>query len=186
MNIKRAGIGLILALMVIGIFISLSKGMNKNISDDFSLINLEPQQNMDDYPLPFMTLIDKDGKTFTTKELEGNVLFINFWATWCGPCKQEMPTIQELKDYVGEGADIKFLMIDVDKKMEQSIRYMDSNGFDFEVLMLEGNIPTEIFNGALPTTVIVNKKGNVEGVVEGYSDYSTPQVKAAIDALLAE
>ena len=127
---------------------------------------------------------DEEGKTVSLNSLKGKVVFINFWATWCPPCIHEMPSINELKKSLNDNDDIVFLMVDVDNKMEQSSAFMKENGYDLPVYVPASEIPSDYLGGAIPTTVILDKNGNIAARMEGGRDYSDPQIAKGLNELV--
>lgn len=127
---------------------------------------------------------DETGKTVTLSALKGKVVFINFWATWCPPCKAEMPTINELRKKFKGNDDIVFLMVDVDGKIEKSKAFMAENNYDLPVYAPKSSIPSEFLGNAIPTTVILDKNGKMAGRVEGGMDYSAPEVIKSLKTLI--
>lgn len=125
---------------------------------------------------------DSNGKVVSLNSLKGKVVFINFWATWCPPCIHEMPSINDMKKSFEGNDNIEFLMVDVDSRIEQSTAFMNKNDYDLPVYIPVGEIPSEYLGGAIPTTVVLNKKGEMVGRMEGGRDYTDPQIiKALID-----
>lgn len=129
---------------------------------------------------------DEEGKTVSLDALKGKVVFINFWATWCPPCIREMPSIDELKDSFKESDDIVFLMVDVDNKMEKSSAFMKENDYDLPVYVPASNIPSDFLRGAIPTTVIIDKKGEMVARMEGGRNYRDPQIIKALKELVED
>lgn len=127
---------------------------------------------------------DKKGKTVSISSLKGKVVFINFWATWCPPCIHEMPSINDLKKSFKENNDIVFLMVDVDGEIDKSSKWMKDNKFDLPVYVPAGNIPSDYLGGAIPTTVILDKKGEMVARIEGGRDYADPQIVKALGELV--
>lgn len=127
---------------------------------------------------------DKDGKTVSLSSLKGKVVFINFWATWCPPCIQEMPTINELKGKYKGNDDIVFLMVDVDNKMEKSTAFMEKNKYDLPVYVPASNIPSEYLGSSIPTTVILDKSGDMIARIEGGRDYTSPEIIKVVNELV--
>src|SRR5699024_10499884 len=100
----------------------------------------EPRQNSDvisagSYDLP---MIDQNGKPANLKDLQGRVVFINFWATWCAPCVAEMPNINALYQTYEDDGKVAFVMISVDENFDKAISFIDRKGFDFDVFKAEG------------------------------------------------
>ncbi|SHH77870.1 TlpA family protein disulfide reductase [Flavobacterium johnsoniae] len=135
---------------------------------------------------PDLKLKDENGKTISLKSLKGKVVFINLWATWCPPCIQEMPSINELWKTFKDNKDLVFLMIYVDGKIEKSKEWMKSKKFDLPVYVPDGEIPRELFSGSIPTTIIVDKQNNIITRQVGGADYSSKEVVEMIKKLLSK
>lgn len=126
----------------------------------------------------------EDGKIVALGSLKGKVVFINFWATWCPPCIQEMPSINELKKSFNGNQDIVFLMIDVDSEMEKSSAFMKENSYDLPVYVPASEIPSDFLGSAIPTTVILDKSGQIAARMEGGRDYTNPDIVKALNELI--
>ena len=100
-----------------------------------------------------MTFRKEDGELLNLSESKEKVYFINFWATWCPPCRAEMPSINKLASKIENKDKISFIMVDVDNKMEASVKYMKKHSYNLQVYSSVSPIPEQIFNGTLPTTV---------------------------------
>ncbi len=129
---------------------------------------------------------DENGRVVSLNSLKGKVVFINFWATWCPPCIHEMPSINDMKRSFEGNDHIEFLMVDVDSKIEQSSAFMNKNNYNLPVYIPASEIPSDYLGGAIPTTVILNKKGEMVGRMEGGRDYSDPQIISALNELTKE
>ena len=124
--------------------------------------------------VPF-ELKDQYGKTHTLSEYKGKVIFLNFWATWCPPCRAEMPDIQKLYERSpkeGEGAVIVLGVASPklgNEKDEAGIKaIMDKNGYTYPVLMdAKGELFSAYGIRAIPTTFMIDREGNVYGRVQG-------------------
>lgn len=121
-------------------------------------------------------MTDQYGNTHTLAQYEGKVIFLNFWATWCGPCRNEMPDIQKLyEEYASQGEDAEVVILGVaapgfgqEGSQEEIVSFMEENGYTYPVLM-DGT--GEMFSwygiSAFPTTFMIDKEGNVYGYVTG-------------------
>lgn len=127
---------------------------------------------------------NENGKTISLRSLKGKVVFINFWATWCGPCIHEMPSINNLKQLYKGNKTIEFLMVDVDNKMAKSSAFMLQNKYDLPVFVPTGNIPSEYLGNSIPTTVILDKSGDIIARIEGGRDYMSPEIITALNELI--
>lgn len=127
---------------------------------------------------------DKNGETVSLSSLKGKVVFINFWATWCPPCIQEMPSINELKQSFKGNEDIIFLMVDVDNKIEKSTAFMEDKKYDLPVYVPTSEIPSNYLGGSIPTTVILDKSGDMIARMEGGRDYTSPEIIKVLNELV--
>lgn len=125
------------------------------------------------------TLTDQYGNEHTLSDYKGKVVFLNFWATWCPPCKKELPDIEELyKDYNLNEGDVIFLGItnptsadypnNSDVSKDEIMEFLKDNEYTFPVLFDEtGEILRDYSISAFPTTFMIDKEGNILGYVPG-------------------
>ena len=130
-------------------------------------------------PAPDFTLVAQNGETHTLSDYNGKVVFLNFWATWCPPCKDEMPDIEALYEAQGLNAgDVVVLGIanpktdeypnNSDGTVQDVTDFLSQNGYTYPVVM---DTTGEVFSAygitAFPTTFMIDKDGNVFGYVRG-------------------
>ncbi len=127
-----------------------------------------------DIPAPDFTLQDQYGNTHTLSDYKGKTVFLNFWATWCPPCRAEMPEIQEIYEEYGENAsDVIILGIagpdyGQEGSAEDIADFLSENGYTYPVVMDEGGLYAYLYGiSAYPTTFMIDKDGNVYGYVAG-------------------
>jgi thiol-disulfide isomerase/thioredoxin len=109
--------------------------------------------------LPEFSIADLAGRTWELRNLKGKATFINFWATWCGPCRGEHPGIQELYDRTRERADVQVLTFSVDDDAASARQYMKEKGYTFPVVCAP-ELADKLFPYAgLPTSFVVNPQG---------------------------
>lgn len=120
-------------------------------------------------------LQDQYGNTHTLEDYKGKTIFLNFWATWCPPCRAEMPDIQKLyEDYSGEG-DEALIVLGVaapemgQEKDGEGIRaFLEENGYTYPVLMdTSGELFSSYGIRAFPTTFMIDRDGNIFGYISG-------------------
>ena len=132
---------------------------------------------------PGIKFADAGGRETDLSEKRGKVMFINFWATWCPPCRAEMPSINALYNKVKANKNIEFYMVDVDSKTEKSLKFMSQKKFDLPVHAPASFIPAEIFDGNLPTTVVISAEGKVVYHHIGMADYDHPDFLTFLNSL---
>lgn len=125
-----------------------------------------------------------DGRMGTTAGLMGKVVFINFWASWCPPCLAEMPSMYELYTKLKDDDRFVFLFMNEDEDKSKAVQYLEENHFTMPLYNHTGNIPNEIFNGTLPTTIIINKEGKLVLKHEGMAGYNTDAFMKQLKELL--
>jgi peroxiredoxin len=133
------------------------------------------------------TLPSLDGKTVSLASYRGNVVLLSFWATWCGPCKQELPSIQALYEKLkGKGLTIVAVDLMEDQKTVQD--FVKAHGMTFPVLIDgSGKVGSTYDAGSIPTNYLVDRKGKVLARVVGYDgvDWTSPERLALFEKLLS-
>jgi thiol-disulfide isomerase/thioredoxin len=127
---------------------------------------------------------DAGGAVRSTADLKGKVVFINFWATWCPPCRAEMPSLNALYNEFKGDERFVFLFISEDDDLSKAQRYLEENGFTVPLVTRAGNLPAELYSGTLPTTVVLDKEGSVVFKHEGVAGYNTSRFKQQLRDLL--
>ena len=129
-------------------------------------------------PAPDFTLTDQFGKTHTLSDYQGQVVFLNFWATWCGPCQREMPDIQAMYEDLGlNEEDVVVLAVanpksdqypyNQDVSEDEVKRFLEGNGYTYPVAMdTTGEVFAAYGVRAFPTTFMIDREGNVFGYVD--------------------
>jgi len=116
---------------------------------------------------------DAKGKPATTADLKGKVVFINFWASWCPPCRAEMPSLKNLYQKFKDDDRFVFLFMNEDEDKNKAIEYLEKNSFTIPLFYSSGNVPREIFSGSLPTTIVLDKEGKIVLKHQGMAGYDT-------------
>lgn len=129
---------------------------------------------------------EESGKLINVSELKGKVVFINFWASWCPPCRAEFPSIQKFYEKYKGNIEIVFLTVNLDEDSAKGKFYLEKEKFSIPFLIPNGDIPTEYFSGSLPTTVVLDKTGKIRMHHSGMADYSKDSFYEEIDQLLKE
>lgn len=131
---------------------------------------------------PGFTLPDLGGKMISTADYRGKVVLINFWATWCGPCRQEIPDFIELyKQYQPQGFEI--LGVSMDAQGAPVVTpYVQSAGITYPVLIGNADVSRLYEVTALPTTIVLDRKGKMSNRLVGAQNRET--VEALVKSLL--
>ena len=128
---------------------------------------------------PDFTLVDQYGEEHTLSDYKGKVVFLNFWATWCPPCREEMPDIEALyKEYGENSEDLVILSVanpktkdnpnNNDKTIEEVTKFMEDNGYSYPALMdTTGDVLLQYYITAFPTTFMIDREGRVIGYANG-------------------
>lgn len=142
----------------------------------------EPAAHRPSEPAGF-SFRDGKGNIISTTGLKGKVVFINFWATWCPPCRAEMPSLNELYNQFKTDEQFVFLFLNEDNDPAKATAYLQSNGFAMPLLTSAGKVPPEIYSGTLPTTVVLNKEGKIVYRHDGLAKYNTAEFINQLKAL---
>lgn len=126
---------------------------------------------------------DASGKKVSLSSLQGKVVFVNFWATWCPPCIKEMPSIQALKEKM-KGKDVVFLLVDIDGNYEKAKAFMDKRNLDLPVYTPATTVSSTYLGTSIPTTVIFDKKGNMIQRIVGSVDFASEEVEKFMNQVL--
>jgi thiol-disulfide isomerase/thioredoxin len=137
-------------------------------------------------PLPKVVFRNGDGRQTSLAEFHGKTVLLNVWATWCGPCRREMPTLDRLQGILG-GADFEVLALSIDRAGPEAVRefyrkigiknlslYVDSSGKASGALGVVG----------IPATLLVDPNGKEIGRLVGPADWDTPEMVAYLKAHL--
>ena len=133
--------------------------------------------------------LDQYGRIHRLSSYKGKVIFLNAWATWCGPCKSEMPEIEELYNKYKDSEDVVILSVAFPQKNgEGNIAYIKSfmkeNGYTYPVLFdTTSKLSSSLGISAFPTTFFFNKKGNIYGYIPGAM--SLEKMEMAIEQTLS-
>jgi thiol-disulfide isomerase/thioredoxin len=127
---------------------------------------------------------DASGRLTTTADLKGKVIFINFWASWCPPCRAEMPSLNELYKKLKDDDRFVFLFMNEDDDKRKAVEYLKKNGFTIPLCNSAGEVPFEIFGGTLPTTIVLDKDGRIVMNHTGMAGYNTDGFMKQLKELL--
>ena len=132
-------------------------------------------------PAPNFSLPDRSGRTFSLSDFRGRPLLVDFWATWCGPCRETMPEVERLhRKYRGQ---LQVVGINIEGNSQDVLRYLDEGGYTFPVLFDSGNwdssVATSYGVSSIPRTFLIDRNSRV--LYDGHPQrLSEEQIQAAI------
>jgi thiol-disulfide isomerase/thioredoxin len=133
---------------------------------------------------PDFKLPTPEGATLALEQFRGKVVFLNFWATWCPPCRVEMPAMERLhKEFKDQG--LAMLAVDVKESSNEVARFMKQFRLSFPaVLDADGDVTIRYRVSGLPTTYLIDRSGRVVGAAVGPRNWASPEAMALIRSLL--
>ena len=137
-------------------------------------------------PAPDYAFQDGAGKTLKIADFKGKVVVLNTWATWCAPCKAEMPTLAKLaKAYEGKPVEVVVVSIDEAEKAQAAAIFIAQNAPLKFYIDPAKKLVFRINAAGTPTTVIYGKDGLEKARVSGDADWTSPEARALVDQALA-
>lgn len=130
------------------------------------------------------TIKNLEGEIVNMETFKGKVVFLNLWATWCGPCRVEMPSIEALYNSVDKDK-VAFVMLSLDKteNFRKVVKYVGDKEFTFPVYVVDKGLTTQLNVPSIPTTFIIGKDGKIKRKEVGAANYDTPKFKQFIESL---
>jgi peroxiredoxin len=153
--------------------------------DQKTLSRLGLQEISGQNEAPDFTLLSLEGKQVSLKDYRGQVVFINFWATWCEPCKKEFPEMEKLySEYKAKGLTILAVSIDVGGEKDVKA-FAEKMGATFPILLsTKGTITSAYWTWGTPTSYLIDRNGKILGRAIGPRDWNGAEYRTAFDALL--
>lgn len=140
---------------------------------------------MQNQKAPDFTLKDMQGKNVSLSDFKGRIVLVNFWATWCPPCIEEMPSMEKLHQKF-KGEDFVLLAVNTEENGKQMVEtFLKKNPFTFTIL-LDGDAKVQqLFNVfRLPETVIINRHGEIVTKVLGGRDWMDKEILRILDFMV--
>lgn len=129
-------------------------------------------------PVPALAFRDGDGRSLTLDDFQGRVVVLNVWATWCGPCRVEMPTLDNLHAKLG-GADLEVLALSIDRAGPEAVReFFDEIGIKHLRLYIDptGETLNMLDVAGIPTTLLIDRQGRELGRLIGAAEWDSPEM----------
>jgi len=136
---------------------------------------------------PVFTLATIGGGNVSLEDFRGKIVFLNFWATWCVPCREEMPGMEKLWSAYGDH-DFVIIAVAADKGSPDNVRrFANRLGISFPVLLdLKGSVRNSYEVSALPTTYVIGADGKISGRIIGAIDWDMAMFRELIDMLSSD
>ncbi len=131
-------------------------------------------------------LSEVGSQSFNISAFRGKVVLVDFWATWCPPCAQSMPFLNNLRNELKDQG-FEIVAINVDEDVEQTKRFLEVHRVDYPILMdPKGQCPAAFDVQAMPSSYFVDKTGKVRAVHQGYRDSDQAEIRRQVLQLLRE
>lgn len=163
---NKIGILLLIICAIFGVFCQ-NKAGNKPVTtgNDFTLNSL-------------------DGEEYTLSKLKGKVIIVDFWATWCPPCRREVP---HLVSFYEKYRDKGLIILGVSAEERQTLEaFRKENNVNYPILLGNNEVFQRFGVRSIPHTLFIDKKGNVRKTQIGYSDDFLPEFESLIETLINE
>ncbi len=150
---------------------------------------LEPPKGIRHYEIgaaPSFSVTDMDGEPFELASTRGQWVFLHFWASWCGPCRKEMPSIQKLEKAFEEPG-LQIVLINTAEDEDTIFSFLGEIGMDMNSLMDRDGLVTEKFKPrGLPTTILIDRDGKIQYQAIGGREWHQPLYMNFLRQLIAE
>ncbi|MFT4855562.1 MAG: thiol-disulfide isomerase/thioredoxin [Algoriphagus sp.] len=121
--------------------------------------------------------LDFEGREIDLESYKGKTLFINLWASWCGPCRAEMPHISELYKSLENEPTIEFLLVGLDNDIEKSRKFLEGKSWSFPTAHASFGLNSSLQSSSIPTTLVVSPAGKIIFYQEGMSNFNTDEFR---------
>lgn len=140
-------------------------------TEDFEAANLD------------FTFADESGRVQSLNDFEGDVIFLNVWATWCPPCIAEMPSIHSLYNDFKDDENISFILVSMDDEFEKAQEFMENRDYDLPIYHYRTKAAGTYQSSVIPTTYIISRDSEIVVQKEGFAKYDTEEFKTFLTEL---
>lgn len=137
-------------------------------------------------PVPDVSLPLAKGGQVTLSQLRGQIVLLNFWASWCGPCREEFPVLDSLyREHHEQG--LVLIGVDIDAYPEDALPFLKKHPTSFPIARdADGAVSSRFFLDSMPMSVLVDRRGNIRWIHRGFNAGDDREYAVQIDALLRE
>jgi len=131
---------------------------------------------------------DNNDEVIKLSDLKGKVVILDFWATWCGPCRETIPHIEAIYEkYKDKGVEVIGINMDESSKINAVVEFIKTNGMKYQVISdAKGNVASQYGVTSIPRFFIIDKKGNIDKMFIGYDPDMEIKIGNEVDELLKE
>jgi len=180
----NAGLGLCLLVALATVSLTLKTGLDPGEGFDIGAAAANASSLMDQ-PAPEFALKNLKDETVSLKQQQGQVVLLNFWATWCGPCKLEMPHLQKFYDKYKEKG-LVVLAVSTDKAQKAVPPFIEEHKYTFPVLYSDGTVESSYSVYGVPIVYLVDRQGAIRYKHMGYTPNNMLELEVEIRKLLDE
>ena len=179
---------ILLLILALAVLLIVAAVFYNRLGTDAAPDNLAEEETASDSaenPAPDITVTDRDGNAVALSDLRGKPVILNFWASWCGPCKNEMPDFEEA--YLEYGEEIQFLMVNCTDGYQETVEgasaFIDEAGYTFPVYFDTDRSAASTYGASsIPMTFFIDREGNLAAYAKGMLDRDSLQ--KGIDKIL--
>lgn len=173
-------------ILLAAFFLFATVSCNNSQTEESTAANNEQKQSSTDsnmasaaIQVPAFSIQDINGNLVNLQNLKGKKLFVNFWASWCPPCKREMPSIEKLYQSV-DSSKVRFVLVSFDDRFEKAKNYVSSKGLKLPIYYPAENPPALFDVQGIPATFIFNESGELIKRIDGGENYDTKEYKTLL------
>ncbi len=122
------------------------------------------------------SLISFEGNEINFSEFKGKTILLNLWASWCPPCRAEMPTIQNLYDEI-QNKKVVFVLLSLDDDQQKAKQFVKNKNYNMPFYFLKNGIPQTYSSGTIPTTFVISPQGKIISKEVGMAKYDSDNFK---------
>jgi thiol-disulfide isomerase/thioredoxin len=138
--------------------------------------------------MPELQFTDAEGQSRTLADFHGKVILLNLWATWCYPCRKEMPALDQLQASLGGGPDFEVVPLSIDRGGVEAVKkFYAENGIEHLSIHIDqtGKAVFALAAPGLPTTFLVDREGREVGRFIGPAEWDAPEMTAVLKSVIA-
>ena len=172
------------SLFVISLLFQLAMGPSSSMGGNKNIVSPHDADKQTNAKAPDFTLRDVNGRTVSLSSLKGKVILLNFWATWCPPCKAEMPSMNKLYNEI-KSKGFEIVAVSTDNALSPIKEFLVISRVDFTVLFDEKKAVSRQYKVfSMPTTFLIDRSGFIVEKYFGEYDWTDPDVRKQIEKLL--